>query len=196
MAGNTPQLQEYLEAMARLSEKNAEITVSALSGQLGLSKASVSEMLSKMAEKGFVKYKRYGKIEFTEKGRKEGSSVLRKHRLVESFLVAIGVRKSRIHREACVLEHAISDDVEKRLKKTLGKRLFRRLSELKNGEKGHIASIDAGSKASQRLADLGLTTGTEIKVIKSAPFKGPVKIRVRGTEVAIGRSIAARIFLK
>ena len=90
------------------------------------------------------------------------------------------------------------------------------LTELKNGEKGIIISTDFNSaeapmcrhqgrkgwkkKASielclKRLTDLGLTPGTEVQVVKSAPFKGPLEIHVRGSRLAIGRGMGSRILM-
>ncbi|MCM8785611.1 MAG: ferrous iron transport protein A [Candidatus Omnitrophica bacterium] len=70
------------------------------------------------------------------------------------------------------------------------------LISLKNGQKGIISSIKACPSAVRRLGDMGLTPNTEIKVIQSAPFHGPVQIFARGSKLAIGRGIAMKIFVK
>lgn len=70
------------------------------------------------------------------------------------------------------------------------------LSELSPGKKAIVAFIRGGKNVVKRLADLGLTNGTEIETLNSAPFGGPVKISVRGSEVAIGRGIALKIFVR
>jgi DtxR family Mn-dependent transcriptional regulator len=70
------------------------------------------------------------------------------------------------------------------------------LSELSPGKKAIVAFIRGGRSVVKRLADLGLTHGTEIETLNSAPFGGPVKIAVRGSEVAIGRGIALKIFVR
>jgi Fe2+ transport system protein FeoA len=90
------------------------------------------------------------------------------------------------------------------------------LTELRNGETGVITSTDCSSESQQmrrhrarkgwgkhfmtarcvkRLADLGLTPGTNVTVVKSAPFNGPVEVRVRGSRLAIGRGMASRILV-
>jgi|YelNatPaOPRAMG01_1025707.scaffolds.fasta_scaffold11511_5 Fe2+ transport system protein FeoA len=69
------------------------------------------------------------------------------------------------------------------------------LTNLQEGEKGIISFIRGGRKVIQRLTDMGLTPGTEITVTRHAPF-GPIGISVRGSELAIGRSIAMKIFVK
>lgn len=73
------------------------------------------------------------------------------------------------------------------------------LTALREGEKGIITSIKAGYGRcigfEKRLMDLGLTPGTEVIVVKSAPFNGPLEVSVRGSRFALGRGIARRIFV-
>ena len=79
-----------------------------------------------------------------------------------------------------------------------------RLTELKDGESGIITSIRASQgrgcggqwRLKKRLTDLGLTPGTKITVIKSAPFHGPLEVYVRGSRLAIGKGMAERIFVE
>lgn len=83
------------------------------------------------------------------------------------------------------------------------------LTELKDDESGTITSIKAGhgcekghrrdGKAwglARRLADMGLTPGTRITVVKSAPFHGPLEVLVRGSRLALGRGMASRVFVE
>lgn len=82
----------------------------------------------------------------------------------------------------------------------------KRLSELKPGESGVIVSIQALTNHrhrrrhswgfQKRLEDMGLTPGTRIKVVRSAPFHGPIEIHVRGSRLAIGRGMAKRILVR
>jgi Fe2+ transport system protein FeoA len=74
------------------------------------------------------------------------------------------------------------------------KELF--LTDLELGQKGEIISIMGGLMATKRLADLGLTSGTKIKVIKKAPFSGPIKIEFRGSRLVLGRGLASKILVK
>jgi Fe2+ transport system protein FeoA len=83
-----------------------------------------------------------------------------------------------------------------------------RLSSLRNGESGTITAIGAGRgrqhgrraregwRFGKRLEDMGLTPGTEVTVVNSAPLNGPLEIRVRGSRLAIGRGMAERIFVE
>jgi DtxR family Mn-dependent transcriptional regulator len=79
------------------------------------------------------------------------------------------------------------------------------LTTLRDGETGIITSIKAGYGrgrrrggfgVEKRLMDMGLTPGTKVTVIKSAPFHGPLEILVRGSRLALGRGIAEKIFVE
>jgi Fe2+ transport system protein FeoA len=78
------------------------------------------------------------------------------------------------------------------------------LTELSDGETGVLTSIETGHGRVQgrgwgfqkRLMDLGLTPGTEVTVVKSAPFHGPIEILVRGSRLALGRGMADKIFVE
>ena len=73
------------------------------------------------------------------------------------------------------------------------------LTALKKGETGTVSSIKAGHGKGKifekRLMDMGLTPGTRVSVVKSAPFHGPMEIRVRSSRLALGRGMAERIFV-
>lgn len=197
-------MEEYLEAIVRYAEDGRQPKVKDLAKDLGVSPASVSEMLKKLAAKGLVHYKRYGDIRLTPEGESMGRSVLRKHRLLEKFLILIGVKKAKVHKEACVLEHAVSDDVEKALRKALWSadkpeikaQDAMRLTELKKGEKGTILFITGGTLACRRLTDMGLTPGTRFKLTRSSSRMGPVEVQVRASRLAIGRGLAEKVFVK
>ena len=88
----------------------------------------------------------------------------------------------------------ISNDMD--YDKNHSKRLLTELSNLKPGEEGTVAFISGGHKASQRLLDMGLTKGTKLSVINSAPFRGPIEISVRGTSLALGRRLAGKVFIE
>ena len=78
----------------------------------------------------------------------------------------------------------------------VSKGLLTELSNLKPGEKGTVAFIRGGISACQRLLDMGLTSGTEVEVVNSAPFSGPIEVKVRGTSLALGRGLAGKVFVE
>ena len=85
------------------------------------------------------------------------------------------------------------------MEKRNSKRLGVPLTTLKKGESGTVISIRAGYGGGgfgKRLMDMGLTPGTRVTVVKSAPFHGPLEILVRGSRLALGRGMAERIFVE
>lgn len=73
--------------------------------------------------------------------------------------------------------------------------LTTQLSNLKPGEEGHVAFIRGGRQSAKRIQDMGLTPGAFIKMLNAAPFKGPVEVEVRGTSVALGRTLASQVYI-
>lgn len=194
-------VEEYLETIYRITEKGGKPATTAIAGELGVSAPSVSQMLRKLDQKGYLRYEPYGGAVLTAKGKATGRTVLRKHRLIERFLIALGISKKKVHNEACRLEHTVSKDLENAIKKEIGEtRVVRKgivsLADMKPGLKGKVVSIDSGRQAQRRLEGMGLTPGAEISVSRAAPLGGPVEIRVRGSSLAIGRGMARMIRLK
>jgi DtxR family Mn-dependent transcriptional regulator len=74
--------------------------------------------------------------------------------------------------------------------------LITQLSNLKPGEVGRVAFMRGGRRACQRLIDMGLTPGAYLKMVNAAPFQGPVEVEVRGTSLALGRRLAAQVFVR
>jgi DtxR family Mn-dependent transcriptional regulator len=74
--------------------------------------------------------------------------------------------------------------------------LLTELSNLKPGERGRVAFVRGGTRACQRLLDMGLTNGTEVTVVNAAPFNGPIEISVRETTLALGRGLAEKVFVE
>ena len=200
MQKHTPQTEEYLESLVRFKDKGEDATVSALSLELNVSKASVSEMLKKLAQKNLVEFSPYSTPVLTKMGEREGRRILRKHKIIERFLALLGVEKSKIHDEACVLEHAVSDEVEKAIERFSGQdkdiECIKRLTDLKKGECGSILVIEGGMQACGRLADMGLTIGAKVCMNRPSSRVGPVEIKVRQSSLAIGRGLAQKIFVE
>ncbi len=70
------------------------------------------------------------------------------------------------------------------------------LTELKSGEEAVIKRVEGGREAKQRLMDMGLTEGTKVSVRKRAPFRGPIEVSVRGSNLAIGHGLASKIVVE
>ena len=196
--------EEYLEAIYRLTEKREKVTTTNISRLLSVAPASVTEMLRRLEKEGYLKHEPYGDITLTGKGAGVGKKIVKRHRIIERFLQMLGLQKNKLHEEACRLEHAVSDDVERALDSGLGfpeksptgmpipRGDCKSLVELKAGGRGVVVGITGGRNVVQRLSDMGLTPGSEVKVLKLLP-QGPVEVATRGSRLALGRGVAMKI---
>lgn len=229
-------IEDYLKTLHNLSKNGEPVSTTEIAEHFKIAPASVTEMLKKLAQKGYVKYSPYHGAQLTNRGLQVADKVTRKHRLLERFLAdKLRMKKDEVHAQACEMEHALSDEAEEALCRFLnhpdrcpddsqaipacdlpfstceecihlheknleeaGKReqVPMSINRLKNGERGKISFIRGGHKALQRLSDMGLTPGTEITVVKSAPFQGPLEILVRGSRLALGRGMTEIIFVE
>lgn len=99
-----------------LDDPSTGVKSSDVAQELTISRASVSEMLKKLAEQNFIRWERYGKIHFTNKGLSFAQKVMYIHRVIEVFLVdVLNVPLDEVHEEAHRLEHAFSYETVKRL---------------------------------------------------------------------------------
>lgn len=117
----SPAVEDYLKAIYQLGRTGEAATTSALAGRLGVSPASVTGMLKKLAEAGLVAHEKYQGARLTEPGRLVAVETIRHHRLVETYLhQALGVPWDRLHDEAEAWEHVLSEDLEARMDAALG----------------------------------------------------------------------------
>lgn len=214
--------EDYLKAIYEaLHEQHDErVTTTGLAHTLGVSPASVTEMLQKLAgpEHGLVRYERYRGASLTEAGEKAAAEVVRHHRLIESFLsAALGYAWDEVHAEAHKLEHAISEDFEDRIALYLsepardphGSPIPGRdgtvaplddipLSELPPGRRARVTRVLDDDPALLRyLSSLGLVLGVEAEVTERAPFEGPLYVRLSNPPAvhALGSGVAGSVFV-
>ena len=114
----TSSLEDYLEAIAMVKEKGEKVTVTALSDSLGVKKPSVDWALKKLSESGLVIHERYSDIDLTPEGARVAEEVYRRHRALYSFLTdVLQVTPATAARDACHMEHALSQESINRLEK-------------------------------------------------------------------------------
>ena len=108
--------QDYLKAVYGLSRNGDLVSTTEISHRLDVAPASVTEMLKKLSEDGYIKYSPYHGSTLTDKGLQEAQKVTRKHRLLEKFLSdVLHIGKDKVHTQACQMEHALSDEAEESL---------------------------------------------------------------------------------
>ncbi|MCW3991654.1 MAG: metal-dependent transcriptional regulator [Candidatus Bathyarchaeota archaeon] len=113
-------VEEYLEAIYAFNERGEPAKNTELARRLKVSPPSVTQMMKRLAEEGLVEYKPYRGATLTGKGTALAQKVVRKHRLLERFLHDfLGLRRNRVHEEACRLEHSLSDETAAALCKAL-----------------------------------------------------------------------------
>jgi len=112
----TATIEDYLERILLLSEEEGHARVTEMAKLLGISKASVTEMIAKLKSNGFVDFEKYGTITLTEKGRKIAIKVKERHDILKSFLVLIGVNEENSNKDCCVMEHNLSKETTDKLK--------------------------------------------------------------------------------
>jgi DtxR family Mn-dependent transcriptional regulator len=205
--------QDYLKAIWKL-EQTGDMSTTALADALGVSPASATAMLKKLATLGLVDHERYHGATLTPAGERMALEVVRHHRLLELYLMeALGLTWDQVHEEAERLEHHLSDVLESHIDRALGfptrdphgdpipspELLLQSdemvcLSDLEAGSMTVVRRVPDGDPELLRyLATLGLVPAEEVRVVDRAPFDGPVTVEVRGTRHAIGRSLAAQI---
>ncbi len=213
----TERFEEYLETIFKLLHDGAPVTVGQIAEALGVSPASVSEMVRRLRAAGLVEEDRGDGVTLTRRGRTEGARLVRRHRLSERFLVdVLEMPWDAVHDEACKLEHALGPEVEARLAAQLGnprtcphgraipdeqgvlrEEALRPLSELEPGDAGTIGCVtEEQADLLRYLASLGLLPDTEVAVESVAPFGGPVLVRVGGAQYALGREVAGKIMVR
>jgi len=200
--------ENYLTAILRLEDKKGAAATSTLAQHLEVAPASVTGMLKKLALHGLVEHRRYRGTQLTSQGRDAALAVIRRHRLVETFLVRVlGLEPKRVHAEAHRWEHVLSDDVVERLDAWLGhperdphgtpipapvrrRPVETRLTALAAGEQGVV--LTAGGNDDRHAAyirKLGLVPGAMVRAIKRRPFGGPLSLDVAGRRSIVGPEV-------
>ncbi|MDD3985057.1 MAG: metal-dependent transcriptional regulator [Methanobacterium sp.] len=109
-------IEEYLEAIYKISNNEECVKTTQISKNLGITSASVSEMLKKLEKMRYVNYSQYKGVKLTDEGLKNAKRVTRKHRLLERFLHDIlKLKNNFLHDQACEMEHSLSDEAERAL---------------------------------------------------------------------------------
>lgn len=112
----TKSIEDYLKALYALSKNGNIVSTTEISEYFNIAPASVTEMLKKLADKGFVKYSPYHGSTLTKKGLLVAQKMTRKHRLLERFLCdVLRIKKTQVHEQACAMEHSLSDEAEESL---------------------------------------------------------------------------------
>jgi DtxR family transcriptional regulator, Mn-dependent transcriptional regulator len=207
----TASIEDYAKAIYVLEERHGVASTTALAERLEVSPPAVSAMVKKLATLGYVTHVRYRGVRLTGEGRKVALEVLRHHRLLETYLVEeLGVPWDRVHAEAEVLEHVLSEGLEERIAAKLGEPTHDPhgdpipaadgtvvepatvgLDALAAGARGRFVRVsDSDPKLLRELAALGIRPGDEVEVVADGVRAGSSTHRLRP---ALARSMRIEV---
>jgi len=198
-AGRSQAIEDYAKAIYALELRDGEaVSTNAIADRLGVTAASASGMVKRLDELGLVEHQPYRGVSLTEDGRRVALEVMRHHRLLELYLVqSLGVPWDRVHQEAEVLEHVLSEELEELIAAKLGNPTHdphgdpiptRELT-IEEGTTHSLQSLDVGVRGTfvrvsdsdpemlRFLSDRGIAPGDELEVVDKQPFEGPLFVR-------------------
>lgn len=107
-------IEEYLETLYKFGSKDSYVSTTTLSKELGIAPGSVTQMLKKLEDIGYIDYVPYKGANLTDEGRKIAQKITRKHRILERFLKdVLKIKDENLHAQACEMEHSLSDEAER-----------------------------------------------------------------------------------
>ncbi len=208
-------MQDYLKAILLLSKEDAAATTSVAS-HLGVSPASATAMIKKLAALKLVDHQSYKGVTLTHAGRKIALEILRHHRLIETYLAeALGYPWDEVHEEAERLEHHISEEFEERIARVLGHPQYDphgdpiptkdgrmpptpsdRLSDCDVRDAVVVRRVSSHDPAMLRLlAENGIGIGCALRVLQRNEEQRTITVRNRRTEVVLSLPVCQNIFV-
>ena len=192
--------QDYLKIIWTAQEWSHEkVSTKLLAERLGVSPSTASESIRKLADQGLVDHEKYGAVTLTGAGRRAALAMVRRHRLMETFLVQeLGYSWDEVHDEAEILEHAVSDRMLDRIDAKLGHPTrdphgdpipaadgqvptppARQLSACQDGDAGTVARIsDADPEMLRYFDSVGISLDSRVRVTARRDFAGVISIAV------------------
>jgi DtxR family Mn-dependent transcriptional regulator len=208
----SPAVEDYAKAIYQIGERvGGAVSTNALAERLDVTAASASGMVRKLDELGLVEHVPYKGVQLTAKGVRVALEVLRHHRLLELYLAeTLGVPWDRVHDEAEVLEHVLSEELEALIAAKLGnptrdphgdpipsadlvieEQETETLAAAEPGTSGVFVRIsDSDPEMLRYLAERGIAPGDAFEVVEKHPFDGPLFVRFGDTVHVLGGALA------
>ncbi|MDY6871066.1 MAG: manganese-binding transcriptional regulator MntR [Actinomycetota bacterium] len=196
--------QDYLKTIWTAQEWSHEkVSTKLLAERIGVSASTASESIRKLADQGLVNHEKYGAVTLTDAGRLAALQMVRRHRLLETFLVnELGYSWDEVHDEAEVLEHAVSDLMLTRIDAKLGQPTrdphgdpipaadgrvptppARQLSECEDGDAGTVARIsDADPEMLRYFDSVGISLDSRLRVLTRRDFAGLISVAIQSAD--------------
>ncbi len=212
----TRSVEDYLKTIYELARDGEAAATTDIAARLRVAPASVSGMVRRLAAQGLVTVTRYKGARLTPQGRRAALQLLRRHRILEVFLVTqLGYGWDEVHDEAERLEHAASPALIERMAAALGHPVadphgapipsadgrvddsrLQTVNDLAPGERARVMRMSDRDPALLRyLAGLGIRPGVELRLVSRAPFDGPLTVEVAGVPHALGASLTGQLFI-
>jgi DtxR family Mn-dependent transcriptional regulator len=208
-------MQDYIEMIEILSRKMKVVRVKDIAKNLNIKMPSVTAALQKLEEMGLINYERYGYIDLTQKGKKIAENVYNRHTFLSEFFNSVlKIESKRADEVACRVEHQLTSEAcrqiykfiefyksEKEKNELWTERLNnileeRTLAELRQDDTGVIIRIAGSSPFKKRLGEMGFRKGELFKVIKYAPLKDPLEIKIKDYNISLRVEEAKAIIIK
>lgn len=211
-------LEDYLEAISALSEKEEAVRPSDIADELKVKRPSVTAALNSLAGKGLVEYEKYKRVTLTKEGKKHATDIQKKHTLLKDFFVDIlGVDATEADFAACKMEHSVNNSIMQKLSRFVkglnpclnceyindgectSKHDCSRsvlLSDLDVGDRALVLCVEKSAGDLARYAGVGLVIGSTVKVVRKAPLGDPVVLNVRGADISLRKSQLKSIRVK
>jgi DtxR family Mn-dependent transcriptional regulator len=208
----TAAVEDYAKAIFTLEGRTAQpVSTTALAERLGITAGSVSAMLRKLDELGLITHLPYRGVRLTAEGRRLALEIVRHHRLLELFLTqSLEMSWDRVHDEAEVLEHVLSEELEALIAAKLGnptidphgdpipsaeleldERTTHAIESLEPGDAGRFVRVSDSDPGMLRyLAECGIAPGDRFEVLSRQPFGGPLFLRFGERDQTIGGELA------
>jgi DtxR family Mn-dependent transcriptional regulator len=207
----TSAIEDYAKAIYGLQRSERTVSTTALAERLGVTPASASAMVKRLDGLGLATHEPYRGVVLTDAGQRVALEVLRHHRLLELYLAeSLGMPWDRVHAEAEVLEHVLSEELEALIADKLGNPTHDphgdpiptadlRIDEgcgvpletLQPGARGVFVRVsDSDPEMLRYLGRRGIAVGAELEVVDRQPFDGPLFVRIAGDTHAIGGALA------
>lgn len=210
-------LENFLKAVYHLQKDQERVRTNALAEALDIKASSAHDFINRCAEEGLVDYRSHQGVLLTEDGRQIALRVLRKHRLVELYLVrALGYTWDEVHEEAERLEHHISEKLAARIALVLGNPTVDphgdpipsidgsveetglvTLADMPLHSVGTVSRLlDQSADNLRYMTSKGLTLGVQVHLVEREPFDGLTHIEIDGKAQVIGETTARIVMLK
>ena len=212
----TAPVEDYLKAIYAFERDGRAAATNDIAQRLAIAPASVSGMVQRLAEARLVEYERYKGVRLTAAGRVAALKTLRRHRVIEAYLVhALGYGWDGVHEEAERLEHAASDTLIDRMAAAIGEprtdphgapiptregkideTVHQSLADTAVGTRTRVVRVGDEDPGMLRYLDsLGLRPGAEVVLTDRAPFDGPLTIKVGSETQQVGSALASHVMV-